>query len=246
MLSRRRWWALITLQVAAVGILAVLGAMLPGQAPLPQRVPGQAAQPSVFAERDDWRRRDQWQRPADVINALDIGPGDVVADIGSGRGYFSFHLAERVGPTGKVYAQDVDEDTLDSVRKLARKYSYAQSERGAGRPPDPRLPQNALDGALIVNAYHEMRQYDPMLRGIFQALKPGARLAIIDPSDEAGRERKQYQRSHTISPELVREDAERNGFRFLGQESGFHNPERSRDWFFLTFEKPAAAAAKAN
>jgi predicted methyltransferase len=193
------------------------------------------ASPPVFDGVREWRERDAWQRPQEVMDELGITAGQVVADIGAGGGYFSFHLAERVGAGGKVYAQDIDGAELGKVRKLARKHSYPQIETVKGDRDDPRLPAAALDAALIVNSYHEMREYDAMLRGVNRALKPGGLLAIIDKGAKAGDSRSAYYARHAVPQEYVREDAARNGFRFLRQPRGFHN--EGRDWFFLIFQK---------
>jgi predicted methyltransferase len=194
-----------------------------------------AASPSVFDAVPEWRERDGWQRPQEVMDELEIGAGDVVADIGAGGGYFSFYLGERVGAGGKVYAQDIDGAELGKVRKLARKHGYPQIETIKGDRDDPRLPPASLDVALILNAYHEMREYDAMLRGVHRALKPGGLLAIIDKEAKAGDSRSAYYTRHAIPQEYVREDAARNGFRFLRQPRGFRN--EGRDWFFLVFQK---------
>ena len=107
---------------------------------------------------------------------------------------------------------------------------------------DPKLPENSLDAALIVNAYHEMREYDAMLQGIYRALKPGGRLGIIDEDDRPGRQRSEYHSRHSIAEDVVREDAGRNGLRFLTKERGFERGDRSEDWYFLVFERPAKPA----
>ena len=209
-------------------LLALASAALAFQQPA-------AGSSSVFNEVREWRERDGWQRPQEVMDELEIGAGDVVADIGAGGGYFSFHLAERVGPNGKVYAQDIDSGELANVRKRARKHGYQQIETVKGERDDPGLPPKSLDVALVVNAYHEMREYDAMLRGLHGALKPGGLLAIIDKGANAGDSRSAYYARHAIPREYVHEDAARNRFRFLRQPRGFRS--EGRDWFFLVFQK---------
>jgi predicted methyltransferase len=191
--------------------------------------------------QDEWKVRDSWERPEEVMDAVGIKAGSTVADVGAGEGYFTFRLAARVGPTGKVYAEDILDDRLEQIRRGAAKRKLAQIETILGTTSDPRLPAERLDAILVVNAYHEMREYDAMLRGMFRALKPGALLGIIDAPAQAGQPRESYYDRHRIPEELLREDLARNGFTFLRQQATFTPPDSDRTYFFLIFEKPAPA-----
>jgi predicted methyltransferase len=161
-----------------------------------------------------------------------------VADIGSGDGYFTFHLAARVGPAGKVYAVDIDDGELKKIRRRAKADGLEQIETVLGARDDPRLGAESVDVALIVNAYHEMRDYDAMLAGIFRALKPGGLFGIIEAEDEPGKPRQRYHDRHRMPAEVVREDAARAGFRYVGERPGFLRPRREKKFYFLVFEKP--------
>jgi predicted methyltransferase len=184
--------------------------------------------------------RDAWQHPQRVMDALGVGAGSAVADVGCGPGYFTFHLAERVGPAGHVYAVDIDEGALTSVRQRASRDDLGQIETIRGDTDDPHLPSAGLDAALIVNAYHEMREYDAMLAGIYRALKPGGRLGVIDGAIEPGNDRSVYYRRHRIPSTVVRADAARAGFRFRDEEPGFTRNRDNREFYFLVFEKPSS------
>ena len=187
--------------------------------------------------QDEWKERDAWQRPSEVMDALAIKPGSVVADVGAGGGYFTFRLAARVGPKGKVYAEDILKEEVTKIRTRAAKEGLAQIEAILGTRNDPRLPAESLDAVLVVNAYHEMREYDAMLQGMYRGLKPGGLLAIIDAPAKPGQPRENYFEKHRISEQLVREDAARNGFQFVHQEPGFNPPDSDRNYFFLIFER---------
>ena len=102
--------------------------------------------------------RDQWQRPADVMQALDLREGSVVADIGSGAGYFALKLSPAVGKSGTVLAVDIQKEPLIFlwIRTLLRNQHNVHIIRGS--PDDPKLPQSAVDNVLIVNAYHEFNR----------------------------------------------------------------------------------------
>jgi predicted methyltransferase len=193
--------------------------------------------------QDEWKIRDTWGKPQEVMDVLGIKAGSAVADVGAGEGYFTFRLAARVGPTGKVYAEDILDDRLDKIRTRATTQKLAQIETILGATDDPRLPAEQLDVVLVVNAYHEMREYDAMLRGMFRALKPGGLLGIIDAPAKTGEPRENYYDRHRIPEQLVREDTARNGFRFLRQRPAFTPPDSDRTYFFLIFQRPAAPAS---
>ena len=175
-----------------------------------------------------------------AMDALDIEPGSVVADVGAGPGPYTFPLAERVSPDGKVYAVDIDENDLAKLRSRAERAGVVQVETILGATDDPRLPAAALDVVLVINSYHEFREYDEMLQGFHRALKPGGRLAIIDAKTDPGEARSRYHNRHRIPAELVREDARRNGFRFLHNQPRFVHHRRNREFYLLVFEKPAS------
>jgi predicted methyltransferase len=174
------------------------------------------------------------------MDALGLAAGTVVADIGCGKGYFTFHLAARVTPAGRVYAVDIDEGDLKSIRQRAERERLTQIQTVLGRTDDPRLPEASLDAALVVNAYHEMRDYDAMLAGIYAALKPGGLLGIIDSPTEPGQPRRSYFSRHRVPAAVVREEAARAGFRFRSELPGFTRPRGNKEFYFLLFEKPAS------
>ena len=190
-----------------------------------------------LVSQDEWKIRDAWEKPQQVMDALGIKARSVVADVGAGEGYFTFQIAARVGPAGKVYAEDILDDQLSKIRARAAKQKLTQIETILGSAADPRLPTEQLDVVLVVNAYHEMRDYDAMLGGMYRALKPGGLLGIIDAPAKPGEARESYYGRHRIPEQLVREDTARNGFAFLRQQPGFVPPDSERTYFFLIFQK---------
>jgi predicted methyltransferase len=197
---------------------------------------------SQESERD--RNRDAWQRPAEVFDGLGVKPGHRVADIGCGSGYFTFRLAARVGAEGKVFAVDIDPQAINKVRQRKDRENLDQVEPILGESDDPNLPDH-LDSVLIVDTYHEFREYDRTMQAVFRALKPGGRLVIIDGESPSGRPRTEYHRLHTIPPELVREEVARQGFTYLESRPGFYDAEYGKKMYFLIFEKPAKTTPKA-
>jgi predicted methyltransferase len=199
---------------------------------------GSSAQESEFD-----RNRDPWQRPAEVLDGLGVKPGHRVADIGCGSGYFTFRLAARVGPEGKVFAVDIDPQVINKIRQRKDRENLDQVEPIVGESDDPNLP-DGLDSALIVDTYHEFREYERMMAAVFRALKPGGRLVIIDGESPSGRPRTEYHRLHTIPPELVREEVGRQGFIFKESRPGFYDAGYGKKMYFLIFEKPANSTPK--
>jgi predicted methyltransferase len=192
------------------------------------------------AQHAETGNRDEWQHPEAVMNALRIGAGTHVADIGAGTGYFTFHLAKRVGATGRVYAEDIQPGALADIRRRADTEGLRQIATVQGTEEDPRLPANSLDVVLVVNTYHELRAYDAMMDGFQRALKPHGLLAIIDCDAAPGESPESSVRHHRVPAAAVRNEAVRNGFRFLRSELGFVDPATPLSyWFFLVFERPS-------
>ena len=124
--------------------------------------------------------RDQWQQPEKVIAALQIRPGDRVADLGSGGGYFTFKLAQTVGPTGKVYAVDIDQEMNDLISERAKKESVTNIETILAKPDDPLLPKTGVDLIFTVNTYHHIDNRVAYFSNLQKHLRPSGRIAIID------------------------------------------------------------------
>lgn len=190
--------------------------------------------------QNETAQRDAWQRPEEVMDALGIKSGSAVGDVGAGGGYFTIHFAQRVGPTGKVYAEDLREKEMSDLQSRAQKENLPQIQTIVGTPSDPKLPEDKLDAILVCNAYHEFHDYDAMLQGIYKALKPGGVFGVIDAYAAPGQPRESYYEPHHIPKELVRSDATRNGFEFVKELPGFKpSDEGARTYYFLIFEKPA-------
>lgn len=202
--------------------------------------------PAVLAQPQDRDAgRDEWNRPADVMDALRAAPGSVVADIGAGFGYFTFHLSSRVGPTGKVYATDIRNRRLDVIRERVAADGLTNVEVMIGANDDPLLAPESVDAILLSNSYHDFTDFNPMMQGMFAALKPGGRLVVLDADADPGEPRRLlYQNAHHIPQQLVIDDAKRAGFTLVSNEPGFTPPARgggppaTLGWFFLIFEKP--------
>jgi SAM-dependent methyltransferase len=172
---------------------------LPDLPDLPDQSGHAAPQPKakgrLFAPQDlgllEAPDRDQWQKPDQIMDALGIAEGSVVAELGAAGGWFTLRLARRVGPNGLVYAEDIQPLMLEAISRRMQSENLANVKPVLGTPSDPRLPPG-LDAALISDAYHEMDEpTDPtlvvtLLRNVARSLKPQGRLGIVDWTPGAG------------------------------------------------------------
>ncbi len=187
---------------------------------------------TLQAQRD----RDDWQRVPDVLAALAIGEGSYVADVGAGSGYFTEHLARHVGATGRVFAVDISDRALSQLRRLAEREGLENVEVVRGEVDDPRLLAESLDAVLVVNAYHEMTEYEAMLAsGMFTALKPGGRLVMLERgSADSSRSRQRQMAAHEMSLALVARELEAAGFDVLERDEHFtENPHQDPQWMLV-------------
>jgi predicted methyltransferase len=124
--------------------------------------------------------RDGRQRPKELIDALDIKPGQTVADVGTGVGYLLPWLSDAVGSKGTVYAEDIQFDFMEKARALVAEKKLANVKFVVGSERDAKLPEKSFDLILTLDVYHHFDYPDMMLASVKKALKPGGRFAIID------------------------------------------------------------------
>jgi ubiquinone/menaquinone biosynthesis C-methylase UbiE len=160
--------------------------------------------------------RAAWQRPDDIMDALRIGEGSAVVDIGAGGGWFTIRLASRVGPNGLVYAEDVQSGMLEAIRRRVERAGLTWVKTITGTQLDPKLP-TPVDAALIVDAHHEMEHPQTLLRNIAARLKPDGRIGIVEyKKDGWGPGPPMEER---VDPERVIRDAEAAGLRLVSTET---------------------------
>jgi len=178
-------------------------------------VTGRHIAPVMGAAGADWLvrpEREAEEAPDAALDAIGIARGATVADVGAGVGYFTWRLAERVGPSGKVYANDIQPEMLDLLRKNMAARHLTNVETVLGQEDDPRLPPGRIDLVLLVDVYHEFSQPQKMLEKIRESLKPDGRLVLLeyrkeDPSIPIRPE-------HKMSVSEVRAEVQPEGFRF--------------------------------
>lgn len=206
---------------------ALIGAAIFAQ-PSPAQSPG--THQHSFGGAEHWARvfddpaRDAWQKPHEVIEALALAPDSVVADIGSGTGYFSARLAHFV-PEGRVYGVDIEPDMVKYLAGRAEREGLANVTSVAGKPDDPRLPVK-VDLILMVDVFHHIADREKYFRRLQASLKPGGRIAIIDFNQSSSMGPPPGER---IAPARVKAEMQSAGYA-LAREHAF-----LPDQYFLIF-----------
>jgi len=178
-----------------------------------------------WAQVFDDPNRDSWQKPHEVIQALALKPDAVIADIGSGTGYFSVKFAHMT-PKGRVYGVDTEPDMVKYLSERAKREGLKNITAVQAKPGDPRLPEKA-DVVILVDVYHHVENREQYFRRLQNSLKPGGRLAIIDfrmDSPEGPPP------SARIAPDRVKAEMKRAGYA-LAQEHAFLPNQ-----YFLVFQ----------
>ncbi len=152
--------------------------------------------------------RDKLLQTDRVLDTLRLHTGSSLADIGAGGGWFSVRAARRVGPSGHVYAEDINEHAIDTIHARAEKEHLPQITTVLGTPNDPRLAPDSIDAAVMLRVYHEVAHPALVLEALHTALKSGGRFGVIDHPGHGD--------DHGINADVVRAETERNGFRFVG------------------------------
>lgn len=163
----------------------------------------------------DWLVRPERQaeeHPDQALDALAIPRGSIAADIGAGVGYFTWRLAERVGPEGVVYGEDIQQSMLNQLQRNMKTRHLSNVRPVLGAIDDPKLPKNSVDLALLVDVYHEFSEPEKMLDRIRDSLKPGGRLVLFEYRAEDPKV--PIRPEHKMTLEQVRAEVEPEGFRF--------------------------------
>ena len=161
--------------------------------------------------------RDAWQKPDLIMDVLRIGDGSVVADVGAGGGWFTVRLARRVGPNGKVYAEDIQPEMLAAIRRRVLREGFSNVLYVQGKTADPGLPADALDAVLIVDAYHEVPNPVNLLQHLGASLKPTGRIGIVGSTLEGGGPGPPL--NQRVDAQKVIDEAAQAGLRLVSRET---------------------------
>jgi predicted methyltransferase len=160
--------------------------------------------------------RAAWQKPEQIMDALHIADGSKVADIGAGAGWFTVHLANRIGPNGIVYAEDVQREMLEAIRRRVGRLGLQNVQTRLGTESDPHLPVAALDAVAMVDAYQEVADPVTFLKNLARSLKPNGRLGIVNY--KPGRGGPGPPENVRVDRAVVVADAKAAGLRIVNEE----------------------------
>lgn len=169
-------------------LTAALASTLPGSASDsgaqgPPRYKGRVIAPVMSAAGADWlnrAEREKMEMPDRLLDALQIEPGMTVADVGAGIGYFSWRIAGRVGPEGRVLAVEIQPEMLERLGAEMKKRDIRNVRSILGTPVDPNLPAQSVDLALMVDVYHEFQHPEAMVARIRRSLKDDGRMVLVE------------------------------------------------------------------
>src|ERR1700722_527516 len=159
-----------------------------------------------------------------VMDLLGIAKEKSVADIGAGSGWFTVRAAKRVSAKGQVYAVDINPEAIHYIEERARKENLQNVKPILSKPDDPQLPPGSVDAVLMLKTYHEIAQPVDLLRNLRPALRPGARVGVIDRNGNG--------EDHGISRDIVIREAKEAGYRLVDQYD-FVKPDKMD--YFLVF-----------
>jgi predicted methyltransferase/mono/diheme cytochrome c family protein len=166
-----------------------------------------ASENAAFFNRAD---RDAEERPELLMNALEIPRGATVADLGSGTGYFTWRLAQQVGPQGKVLAVDVQQNMLDLTKAAVAAHKLNNVEYLLATDRESRLPEKSVDLVFIAYAYHEFADPEAIMASVRRSLKPGGRVVVLEYAKESNIA--PASPLHKMSFEEIRQEIEPMGF----------------------------------
>ncbi len=177
--------------------------------------------------------RDETQKPRELVEAMDLKPGQSVADVGTGVGYMLPYLSHAVGPTGHVTAEDIAQDFIDKAKFRTRTNNLANVTFILGTDREPGLPADTFNAALVLDTYHHFDYPDSMLGGIRDSLVKDGRLVIVDYyRTQAAMANGRALEHIRLDRDEVIQEIEDHGFRLVSKSE--HIPKSQ---YMLVFEK---------
>ncbi len=153
--------------------------------------------------------RDKKLQIGRVMDLLGIEPGRSVADIGAGSGWFTVRAAQRVGPAGTVYAEDINQKAIEFIQKRAEREKLGNVRTVLGTPDHTKLPPHSVDAVLMLKVYHEIAHPIPVMEELRESLKPGAKVGIIDRNGNGS--------DHGLERQVVEQEMKEAGFKVEGR-----------------------------
>ena len=187
-----------------------------------------------WVARFEREQREVFKHRSAIVSTLDLKAGQAVADIGAGTGAFSAELAARVGASGRVFALDISPRFIERLRARVRAEGLAQVTVKRSKPDDLTLPAGSIDAAFVCDTYHHFDNPAAILKTIFEALKPGGRLVIVDFHRIEGKTKKWLMEHVRAGQEVFAAEISAAGFRRL--------PDPPHDFlvdnYLMVFERP--------
>jgi ubiquinone/menaquinone biosynthesis C-methylase UbiE len=172
--------------------------------------------PVMGADGADWLtrpEREAEEHPRVALDEIGIAKGSTVADIGAGSGFYTLLLAERVGPAGKVYANDIQPEMLKLLEQHVGEHGFKNVIPVLGTEDDPKLPAGSIDVAMLVDVYHEFSKPQVMIRKLRESLKPDGRLVFLEYRAEDPNV--PIKPEHKMTVKQVRAEIEPEGFKLI-------------------------------
>lgn len=128
-----------------------------------------------------WEMRLNKRQPPDIVlKTIGVKPGMIIGEVGAGRGRYTVHIASRVGPSGRIYANDIDQNALRSLKMRCEKNGFTNVETILGSTTDTKLPPAALDMVIMVNVVHELDKPVEILKNVGPSLKPNGLIVLVE------------------------------------------------------------------
>lgn len=215
------------------GCLLLLLGSVPATSTAPQApAVGEHAQPRKTSKpytgdlsTFDYKDRDKKLQVERVMDILGIGPGKTVADIGAGSGWFAVRAARRVTSAGLVYAVDINPEAIHYIQERVLRERTTNVRTILSNPEDPLLPAESIDAALLLKTYHEVAEPVALLKSLHKALRPKARLGIIDRNGNG--------ENHGVNRDTVIREAGQAGYRLISE---YDFVKSDGEDYFLVFE----------
>lgn len=201
------------MRVIAVSVALVIVAGVFVEAQRRHPVSGRIFAPVMGVGGAGWLERperEDEEAPSKALDALELKPGMVVADIGAGSGYYSSRIAKRVGPTGRVYATDIQPGMIEILDRRITSEGLTNITTVLGGMDDPRLSPASIDLAIMVDVYHELQQPQVFLQRLKGAFKPNGRLVLLEFRKEDPKV--PILEVHKMSVAEVKQEMEAEGF----------------------------------
>ncbi len=237
---------------ASLAILAVMTGRSEGQDPSGQatktkvdskiNAPFRKANVKDYVKRFETEKRENYAHRHEIVAALDLKPGMAVADVGAGTGLFTRLFAEKVGPSGKVYAVDISRPFLKHIAEDAKKNHQDQITTVVGSQDATNLPENSVDLVFLSDVYHHFEKPDRSLASIHKALRPDGKLVVIEFDRVEGKSSAFILKHVRASKAVFKREIEDAGFRLIPTP----NPPRLKENFFLRFEKTGTGDGRAS